>query len=207
MVRLMFPVAALSSFLNNTAVVALFTGVVKIWSKKLGIAPSKLLIPLSYASGMGGICTLIGTPPNLLLSGFYTKETGIALSIFTPTLVGLFCLVVGVLSVLALSRFIPVRKSPEDALQGTDQVDGQVLVVSQFTLYGNCRKGRRPSFTEAADPQLGNALYEKFLQICEELGYPPQHGQFGADMKVESINDGPVTLILDTDQLMDAPRR
>ena len=90
---------------------------------------------------------------------------------------------------------------------GLDQVDGQVLVVSQFTLYGNCRKGRRPSFTEAADPQLGNALYEKFLQICEELGYPPQHGQFGADMKVESINDGPVTLILDTDQLMDAPRR
>ena len=90
---------------------------------------------------------------------------------------------------------------------GLEQVGGQVLVVSQFTLYGNCRKGRRPSFTEAAPPDLGNALYEKFLSICEELGYPPQHGQFGADMKVESINDGPVTLILDTDQLMDTPRR
>jgi len=90
---------------------------------------------------------------------------------------------------------------------GLDQVGGQVLVVSQFTLYGNCRKGRRPSFTEAAPPDLGNAMYEKFLTICEELGYPPQHGQFGADMKVESINDGPVTLILDTDQLMDSPRR
>ena len=90
---------------------------------------------------------------------------------------------------------------------GLDQVDGQVLVVSQFTLYGNCRKGRRPSFVEAAGPELGNAMYEEFLSICEELGYPPQHGQFGADMKVESINDGPVTLILDTDQLMDAPRR
>ncbi len=90
---------------------------------------------------------------------------------------------------------------------GLEAVQGQVLVVSQFTLYGNCRKGRRPSFTEAANPALGNALYEKFLAICEELGYPPQHGQFGADMKVESINDGPVTLILDTDQLMDAPRR
>ena len=90
---------------------------------------------------------------------------------------------------------------------GLEQVGGQVLVVSQFTLYGNCRKGRRPSFVEAAPAELGNALYEKFLSICEELGYPPQHGQFGADMKVESINDGPVTLILDTDQLMDAPRR
>ena len=87
------------------------------------------------------------------------------------------------------------------------EVGGQVLVVSQFTLYGNCRKGRRPSFTDAADPVLGNRLYEKFLSCCEELGYPPQHGQFGADMKVASVNDGPVTLILDTDQLMDTPRR
>ena len=86
-------------------------------------------------------------------------------------------------------------------------VGGQVLVVSQFTLYGNCRKGRRPSFTDAADPVLGNTLYEKFLSCCEELGYPPQHGQFGADMQVTSVNDGPVTLILDTDQLMDTPRR
>ena len=82
-----------------------------------------------------------------------------------------------------------------------------MLVVSQFTLYGNCRKGRRPSFTEAAGPELGNALYEKFLQYCTELGYPPQHGEFGAHMEVESVNDGPVTLILDTDQLMDTPRR
>ena len=90
---------------------------------------------------------------------------------------------------------------------GLDAVKGEVLVVSQFTLYGNCRKGRRPSFTEAAGPELGNALYEKFLAICEELGYPPQHGRFGADMQVESINDGPVTLILDTEQLMDTPRR
>lgn len=90
---------------------------------------------------------------------------------------------------------------------GLEAVQGQVMVVSQFTLYGNCRKGRRPSFTDAADPQLGNAMYERFLAICEELGYPPQHGRFGADMKVESVNDGPITLILDTDQLMDTPRR
>ena len=90
---------------------------------------------------------------------------------------------------------------------GLDAVNGQVLVVSQFTLYGNCRKGRRPSFAEAAGPELGNELYEKFLSICNELGYPPQHGRFGADMQVESVNDGPVTLILDTEMLMDTPRR
>ena len=86
---------------------------------------------------------------------------------------------------------------------GLESVGGQVLVVSQFTLYGSCRKGRRPSFTGAAGPELGNELYEKFLDICRELGYEPQHGRFGADMKVESVNDGPVTLILDTDELLD----
>ena len=91
--------------------------------------------------------------------------------------------------------------------KGLEDVGGQVLVVSQFTLYGNCRKGRRPSFTDAAGPELGNRLYEQFLVDCESLGYPPQHGRFGADMKVESVNDGPVTLILDTDQLMETPRR
>lgn len=90
---------------------------------------------------------------------------------------------------------------------GLEAVNGQVLVVSQFTLYGSCRKGRRPSFTDAAPPALGEELYELFLKECEVLGYPPQHGRFGADMQVESVNDGPVTLILDTDQLMDTPRR
>ncbi len=90
---------------------------------------------------------------------------------------------------------------------GLDAVGGQVLVVSQFTLYGNCRKGRRPSFAEAAAPELANRLYEQFLDDCAQLGYPPQRGRFGADMQVESVNDGPVTLILDTDQLMNEPRR
>ena len=78
-VRLMLPVAGLSAFLSNTTVVALFINVVKIWSKKLKVAPSRLLIPLSYASCMGGICTLIGTPPNLIVSGisrsyFFSKN-------------------------------------------------------------------------------------------------------------------------------------
>ena len=86
---------------------------------------------------------------------------------------------------------------------GLDAINVEVLVVSQFTLYGNCRKGRRPSFVGAAGPELGEALYEKFLDICREHGYEPQHGRFGADLKVESVNDGPVTLILDTVDLMD----
>ena len=78
------------------------------------------------------------------------------------------------------------------------------LVVSQFTLYGDCRKGRRPSFLTAQPGLiLGAQLYELFLRdLRRALGFPPQHGQFGADMAVASINDGPVTLILDTAELM-----
>ena len=85
---------------------------------------------------------------------------------------------------------------------GLEQIGGEVLVVSQFTLYGNCRKGRRPSFVAAAPPELGNAMYERFLELCREMGFAPQHGRFGADMQVESVNDGPVTLWLATDELM-----
>lgn len=84
---------------------------------------------------------------------------------------------------------------------GLEAVGGEVLVVSQFTLYGSVRKGRRPSFTGAADPSLAIPLYEFFLAECARLGYPPQHGEFGADMKVESVNDGPVTIVVDSTEL------
>lgn len=84
---------------------------------------------------------------------------------------------------------------------GLDAVGGEVLVVSQFTLYGDVRHGRRPSFIGAALPELAVPLYEFFLSECARLGYKPQHGQFGADMKVASVNDGPVTLWVDTDDL------
>lgn len=79
---------------------------------------------------------------------------------------------------------------------------GQVLVVSQFTLYADCRHGRRPSFTAAAGPDTAIPLYEQFLEECRKRGFPPQHGRFGADMLVRSDNDGPVTILLDTAELM-----
>lgn len=85
--------------------------------------------------------------------------------------------------------------------KGLSDVGGSVLVVSQFTLYGDCSHGRRPNFLAAAGPDLAIPLYEQFLAQCERLGFPPQHGQFGAHMQVASINDGPVTMIVDTDDL------
>ena len=79
-------------------------------------------------------------------------------------------------------------------------VGGELLVVSQFTLYADT-KSRRPGFTGAAKPDLAIPLYEEFLKQCTALGFPPQHGEFGADMAVSSVNDGPVTILLDTDNM------
>ena len=134
--RLMLPVAMLSSMLSNTTVVALFINVVKMWSKKLGVSPSQLLIPLSYASGMGGICTLIGTPPNLIISGFYTRETGVELGIFTTTLPGLFCLAVGILSMIALRKLLPKRKSSESSFESISDYTVELLVPTNNSMVG-----------------------------------------------------------------------
>ena len=135
-VRLMLPVAALSSFLSNTTVVALFVGIVKIWSKKLGVSPSKLLIPLSYASGMGGVCTLIGTPPNLIISGLYTDHTGSVMNVMSTTIPGLFCLFIGILSIIAFRRLLPERKAPESAFESTADYTVELLVPSDNPYVG-----------------------------------------------------------------------
>lgn len=80
-------------------------------------------------------------------------------------------------------------------------VGGEILVVSQFTLYANCRHGRRPDFLNAAKPELANTLYESFVARCREKGFHTETGVFGAYMQVESCNDGPFTLVVDTDDL------
>jgi D-tyrosyl-tRNA(Tyr) deacylase len=76
----------------------------------------------------------------------------------------------------------------------------QILIVSQFTLYADC-KSRRPGFTDAARPEISNPLYELVVEECRNRGFEVKTGVFGADMKVESINDGPVTILLDSDEL------
>jgi D-tyrosyl-tRNA(Tyr) deacylase len=76
---------------------------------------------------------------------------------------------------------------------------GEMLIISQFTLYGDCRKGRRPSFTGAAPPDLAEGLVNQFVAEVEKLGVPTATGRFGAMMDIELINDGPVTLMLDSE--------
>ena len=80
------------------------------------------------------------------------------------------------------------------------EIGGEMLVVSQFTLFGDCRKGRRPSFTEAEEPSAAKHLYEQFILKLKERGVPVQTGEFQAKMEVHLVNDGPVTLLLDSRQ-------
>ena len=80
-------------------------------------------------------------------------------------------------------------------------VNGELLLVSQFTLYADCRHGNRPGFTEAAGPDMANELYEYIIESCKKEVAVVEQGEFGADMKVELLNDGPFTLMLESEQL------
>ena len=82
-----------------------------------------------------------------------------------------------------------------------DTVGGSLLLISQFTLYANCKKGNRPSFIEAGDPSMAEEMYEYIIEKCQETVPTVERGQFGADMKVSLTNDGPFTIILDSDTL------
>ena len=81
-------------------------------------------------------------------------------------------------------------------------IGGEVLVVSQFTLYGDCRKGKRPSFSSSMEPKGAEEMYEDFIKMIESNGIKTAHGEFGADMQVSILNDGPVTILLDSSKIL-----
>ena len=206
-VRLMLPVAALSSFLSNTTVVALFVGIVKMWSKKLNVSPSKLLIPLSYASGMGGVCTLIGTPPNLIISGLYAEKTGVAMNVLATTIPGLFCLFIGILSIIAMRKLLPYRQAPESAFESTSEYTVELLVPSDNPHVGetveeaglmNVRGGNLIEvihFDEMVSPALSDELImggDRLIysgQIDEILDLKESHGLVNADHMVFTMSE------------------
>jgi D-tyrosyl-tRNA(Tyr) deacylase len=101
-------------------------------------------------------------------------------------------------------RVVKLRIWEDDSgrmARSVQEMYGEVLVVSQFTLYGSLKKGNRPSFNRAAEPGMARALYEQFVEALEaELGRPVATGSFGADMSIDVLNDGPVTLVVDSEQ-------
>lgn len=129
-VKLMVPMAALGAVLNSVNVVVLFIDVVKIWARRLGTEPSRLLIPLSYAATLGGSCTLIGNSSNLIISGLYADQTGSSMHLFVPFIPGLFCTVVGIISVVLFRNMIPSRQSPESSFESTSDYTVELLVPS-----------------------------------------------------------------------------
>lgn len=109
-------------------------------------------------------------------------------------------------------KILSLRLFPADAAGSSFQKDvrevgGEILAISQFTLYGDCRKGRRPSFDSAAPPEIAEPLYAEFIAKLRESGLQVETGRFGADMKVEILNDGPVTVILERNRNSDGTVR
>lgn len=103
-----------------------------------------------------------------------------------------------------LQKIIGLRifSDSEDKMNlSVQDIHGELLLVSQFTLFGDCRKGKRPSFSSALTPQLAASMFQQFVDLAKNLGLPVATGRFAADMQVQSINDGPVTLLLDSKKL------
>ena len=130
LLRLMLPVGMLGAFVNNTSVVALFVGVVKFWSRKIGVNPSKLLIPMSYAAGMGGPLVAISTPTPLLLVGMYEQQTGEPLGILTSFLPALLCFAATTLALIIFRRLLPDITSSELVFDRTSDYTVEMLVTS-----------------------------------------------------------------------------
>lgn len=208
LVKLMLPIASLAAFLNSVNVVALFIDVVRIWARRLGTEPSRLLIPLSYAATLGGTCTLIGNSSNLVISGLYAERTGRALSFFAPLVPGLFCTVIGIGMVIILRNFIPRRQSPESTFESTSDYTVELLVPTENPAVGlsvndaglrNVRGGSLIEIVRFDKEIIAPVPQDEFIlggdrliysgQINEILELKKSHGLVAADHHVYSISE------------------
>ena len=130
LLRMMVPVSMLSAFVSNTMLTVLFGNVLKRWARKLNTSPSKLYLPMVYAVQMGGVCTLIGTSTNIVVADLYENATGKTMNMFSILVPGALCLVVGIVFIVAMRRWLPERKSPEEAFEAAFDYTVELLVPS-----------------------------------------------------------------------------
>ena len=208
LLRLMVPTSIMAAMLNSVNVVALFIDAVKIWSRKLNIAPSKLLLPLSYAATLGGMCSLLGNSSNLVIAGLYLSQTGESLNVFEPLVPGVILTIVGVTMVMLLQRFIPPRESAEQSFETTSDYTVELLVptdnpavgdtVSEAGLY-NVKGGSLVEIVRFDREIIMPVPKDEWIlggdrliyagQINEILELKRTHGLAAADHHVWSIND------------------
>jgi di/tricarboxylate transporter len=130
LLRMMVPVSVLSAFVSNTMLTVLFGNVLKRWARKLNTAPSRLYLPMVYAVQMGGVCTLIGTSTNIVVADLYENATGKTMNMFSILLPGAICLAVGILFIVAMRRWLPERKAPEEAFEAAYDYTVELMVPS-----------------------------------------------------------------------------
>ncbi len=206
--RLMVPVSILSALLNSLNVVALFIEAVKIWARKLNIAPSKLLLPLSYGATLGGMCTLLGNSSNLVVAGLYMNQTGKSMNLYEPLLPGLILTIIGILMVMLLQKYIPARESSEQSFETTSDYTVELLVptdnpavgdtVEEAGLY-NVKGGSLIEIVRFDKEIIMPVPKDEWVlggdrliyagQINEILELKRTHGLAAADHHVWSIND------------------
>jgi len=168
---------------TDSVVTALFIKAVKIWAKRLNIAASKLLIPLSYASLVGGTLTLLGTAPNLIVSGLYADDTGERMNIFAITPASLVCLMVFVVAVILMKRVLPTRKSPDESFENTNEYTAELTVPSDSAEIGK-------TITEAGLDNVPGGHLIEIIRFDKEVISPVADDEFimGGDRLVFSGN-------------------
>ena len=130
LLRMMVPVSMLSAFVSIVLLTVLFGNVLKRWARKLNTTPSKLYLPMVYAVQMGGVCTLIGTSTNIVVADLYQNATGRTMNMFAIFVPGVLCLIVGIAFIVAMRRWLPERKSPEEAFEAAFEYTVELLVPS-----------------------------------------------------------------------------
>lgn len=208
LVKLMVPISVLAAMLNSVNVVALFIDMVKLWARRLGTEPSRLLLPLSYAASLGGMCTLIGNSSNLVIAGLYADQTGESLNLFAPLLPAMFCTAIGIGLTILFSHLIPHRESPEASFETTSDYTVELLVPTDNKAVGlsvdeaglrNVRGGSLVEIVRFDKEIISPVGDDEFIlggdrliyagQINEILELKRTHGLVAADHHVFSVSE------------------